>query len=205
MSRLLAPVLIILGSALFFAGQWVALDIYMNTKLGRISHNMAQFIYHLHSGDTLIKLSNREENVFILRTAAGRVVSTENVTGPLSPDKFITGSYGKDGDSAYAYTKRPSFSEYMNTFFEKPFSLGIALSGLFIFITGLVLLPREGRREEVEVSETGPEESPTELKELMNKLKALRTTLALNEVIPEDTLSETKKLLDDIIKMEGKL
>ncbi|RME08818.1 MAG: hypothetical protein D6804_06840, partial [Aquificota bacterium] len=68
MNRAFAPILMVLGVILFLAGQWIAFEIYANTKLSRVSHNMAQFIHHLYSGDTLIKLNRADENVFILRT-----------------------------------------------------------------------------------------------------------------------------------------
>ncbi|MEJ5339538.1 MAG: hypothetical protein ACK42C_02770 [Aquificaceae bacterium] len=203
MNRAFAPILMVLGVILFLAGQWIAFEIYANTKLSRVSHNMAQFIHHLYSGDTLIKLNRADENVFILRTATGRVITTDNAIGPLKADDFIAASYNRDGNLAYTYTKRVSLSEYLNTFTEKPFALGISLSGAIVFLSGLTLLIREVRGTEQRERKTRGGSMLQE--ELTRRLKALRVAFAMSGVIPGESLSEAKKILDDIIKrMEGK-
>jgi len=190
----------VLGALIFFAGQWIAFEIYANTKLSRIGENLSQFVHGLYSGDTLIKLNNGDESIFILRTAGGKVITTNNAIGPLKVEDFISTSYSKGGDHAYAYIKRVSFSDYLNVFIERPFALGVSISGLILFLSGIVLLLKR------DVGIEGKERSEfLTREELARRLKALKVAFAMSRVIPKESLSEAKKILDDIIKrMEGK-
>ncbi len=200
MGKALSPLLMVLGALIFFAGQWVAFEIYANTKLSRIGENLSQFVHGLYSGDTLIRLNNGDESVFILRTAGGKVITTNNAIGPLKVEDFISASYSKGGDHVYAYIKRVSFSEYLNVLLERPFALGISLSGLILFLSGLILLfkgykPIEGKESS----------KPLLQEDILRRLKALRVSFAMSGIIPKESLSEARKILDDIIKkMEGK-
>ncbi len=200
MGKVLSPLLMVLGALIFFAGQWIAFEIYANTKLSRIGENLSQFVHGLYSGDTLIKLNRGDESIFILRTAGGKVITTNNAMGPLKAEDFISAGYSKGGDHAYAYIKRVSFSEYLNVFIERPFALGVSISGLILFLSGLALLFKRDRPiQQKEGSEILPQE------DIVRRLKALRIAFAMSGVIPKESLSEAKKILDDIIKrMEGK-
>jgi len=200
MGKVLSPLLMVLGALIFFAGQWIAFEIYANTKLSRIGENLSQFVHGLYSGDTLIKLNNGDESIFILRTAGGKVITTNNAIGPLKVEDFISTSYSKGGDHAYAYIKRVSFSDYLNVFIERPFALGVSISGLILFLSGIVLLLKR------DVGIEGKERSEfLTREELARRLKALKVAFAMSRVIPKESLSEAKKILDDIIKrMEGK-
>ncbi|QID32435.1 hypothetical protein [Pampinifervens florentissimum] len=200
MGKALSPLLMVLGALIFFAGQWIAFEIYANTKLSRIGENLSQFVHGLYSGDTLIKLNRGDESIFILRTAGGKVITTNNAMGPLKVEDFISAGYSKGGNHAYAYIKRVSFSEYLNVFIERPFALGVSISGLILFLSGIVLLLKR------DVGIEGKERSEfLTREELARRLKALKVAFAMSGVIPKESLSEAKKILDDIIKrMEGK-
>ncbi len=200
MGKALSPLLMVLGALIFFAGHWVAFEIYANTKLLRIGENLSQFVHGLYSGDTLIKLNKGDESIFILRTVGGKVITTNNAIGPLKVEDFISASYSKGGDHVYAYIKRVSFSEYLNVLLERPFALGISLSGLILFLSGLILLFKGYKPIE------GKESSKTLLQEdILRRLKALRVSFAMSGIIPKESLSEAREILDDIIKkMEGK-
>jgi len=200
MGKVLSPLLMVLGALIFLAGQWIAFEIYANTKLSRIGENLSQFVHGLYSGDTLIKLNKGDQSIFILRTAGGKVITTNNAIDPLKVEDFISTSYSKGGDHAYAYIKRVSFSDYLNVFIERPFALGVSISGLILFLSGIVLLLKR------DVGIEGKERSEfLTREELARRLKALKVAFAMSGVIPKESLSEAKKILDDIIKrMEGK-
>ena len=195
MVKIISPLLMVLGVFISLAGQWVAFEIYANTKLLRIGENLSQFVHGLYSGDTLIKLNKGDESIFILRTAGGKVITTNNAIGPLKVEDFISASYSKGGDHVYSYIKRVSFSEYLNVLLERPFALGISLSGLILFLSGLILLFKGYKPiEEKELQE-----------DILRKLKALRVSFATSRIIPKESLFEAEKIMDDIIKrMEGK-
>ncbi len=194
MGKALAPFLVLFGALVLFVGQWMAFEIYANAKISRIGENVAKFLHGLHSGDTLIRLNWADENVFVFRTETGKVITTNNAIAPLKVEDFIGTSYSKGRDYAYAYIKRVSFPEYLSAFLERPFALGVSLSGFILFIFGLVLLFKKDRGADFLLRE-----------ELKRKLKALRVAFAMSGLIPKESLFEAKKILDDIIKkMEGR-
>ncbi len=200
MGKTLAPILMLFGALVFFAGQWIAFEIYANTKILRVGENVARFVHGLHYGETLIGISRADESVFMLRTSTGKVITTNSAIGPLNPEDFIGAVYSKGMDHAYAYIKRVSFSEYLNVFVERPLTLGVSISGLILFLFGLFLLLKKDRRME---QKEGAEFMPQE--ELKRRLKAMRVAFAMSGIIPKESLFEAKKILDDIIKrMEGK-
>ncbi|MFN7066077.1 MAG: hypothetical protein ACK4OF_08030, partial [Aquificaceae bacterium] len=75
-----------------------------------------------------------------------------------------------------------------------------SLSGLILFIVGLVLMILQAK-----TSRKLPKETPLQDEKLIKNLKALRTALAMSNIIPKESLEESKRILEDIIKrMEGR-
>lgn len=199
MNKTAGVALLLVGILLVLAGQWMAFEVYTNLKLKKVGENVAQFIHGVYSGHTLVKLVSPEENLFVLRSADGKVVTTSNAIGPANAGNYISTSYGEKGITVHAYTKKVSFSEYMLTLLERPYALGVFVSGLVFAMMGLFLLLKEKK------SEVSDAEYKEEQEELIKSLKALRLTLAMDRIIPQESLSEAKKILDGIIKrVEGK-
>lgn len=192
MNRILGLIFFITGIFLFLTGQWIAFEMYANSKLGKINENVSQFIQNLYMDNTFIILSNPEENVFVFRTADGKVITTGNTIEPSDMEDYISTSFSVEGHTIYIYTRRVSFSDYMLVLIEKPFALGSSISGVVFLLIGLFLL----------LKETPVKATDSEYKERLAKhLKALRISLAMSKIIPEDSISEARKILDDIIKI----
>ncbi|MFN3599483.1 MAG: hypothetical protein ACK4VK_07100 [Aquificaceae bacterium] len=188
--------LLIFGFILFFLGQWVAFEIYSFNKLRRIDENISAFIYGLHRGENSIKILYPSENVFVLSTREGKLITSNNaLTSPLNTQDFTYANYSKEGMQVSTYTKKITLGEYLATFFENPLAFGISLSGLVVFVMGLALISL-GAKTSPETSQ----ESLQQKEDLINKLKALRISLAMGEVIPKESLEEAKKIVDSIIK-----
>ncbi|MFN3976458.1 MAG: hypothetical protein ACK4LT_05275, partial [Aquificaceae bacterium] len=88
MHKVFSILLLVLGVVLFFIGQWMAFETYVNGKLKSVSQNVAQFTYGVYSGQGLIKLPNPLENIFLIRAKDGKVITTDNTIGPLNTDDF---------------------------------------------------------------------------------------------------------------------
>ncbi len=188
--------LLIFGFILFFLGQWVAFEIYSFNKLRRIDENISAFIYGLQTRESSIKIPNPSENIFLIFTKEEKLITSDNVlTKPLNTRTFSYAQYSKNGVRVYAYTKRVEIGEYLATFFENPLAFGISLSGLVVFVMGLALISL-GAKTSPETSQ----ESLQQKEDLINKLKALRISLAMDKVIPKESLEEAKKIVDSIIK-----
>ncbi|MFN3976116.1 MAG: hypothetical protein ACK4LT_03535, partial [Aquificaceae bacterium] len=88
--------------------------------------------------------------------------------------------------------------DYLNILIDKPLTLGVSLSGLILFLFGILLILRNMGVGKVEKVVSTPDES------LIKRLKALRVSLAMGELIPRESLQEAKSIVEDIIKrMEG--
>lgn len=195
--------LLLLGFFLFSIGQWIAFEIYAIKKLKKINENIANFVYGFYTGESLVKLPNPSENIFLLSTKEGKIITTDNtLTKPLNTENFTFAEYSKNGVRAYVYTKGLTIKEYIATFVEYPFIFGVSLSGLVLFFTGLILLFKIDRQK---ASVKLEHEDDKRDEELIRSLKALRVSLAFGEMIPRESLQEAKRILEDIIKkLEGK-
>ncbi|MEN3029161.1 MAG: hypothetical protein ABDH29_08160 [Aquificaceae bacterium] len=196
MLRYIGFFLLLIGALLFFAGQWTAFEIYANGKLSRINQNLANFLAGATSAEGIVKIPYPEENLFLTKSEEGKAITTLKSPSLPGAENYLSASQGQ----VSVYTKSVSLSEYLNTLLEKPFTLGISISGLFLFLTALLVLLK-GQK-----SSTLPERKVSLREEdLLVKLKAVRTALALGGVIPRESLEEAKGIIEDIIKrMEGK-
>jgi len=198
MLKVVSVFLLVLGVVLFSICQWMAFEIYVNSKLTKMSQNVAQFTYGLYFGESLIKLPNSSENIFLIRAKDGKVITTNNTVGPLSIDDFTFAERSKEGNYIYVYAKKININDYLSLLVDKPLTLGVSLSGLILFLFGLFLILRNTGISKVEKVVSMPDEN------LIKRLKALRVSLAMGELIPRESLQEAKKIVEDIIKrMEG--
>lgn len=193
--------LVVFGLILFSFGQWMAFEVYAFNKLNRINQNVASFIHGLYAGESSIGIPNHEENVFVMSTKEGKLLTSDNaLTRPLNTENLASAEYSKGGTRVYVYTKRVEVSEYINTFIESPFAFGVSLSGLFLVIISLALILIKAK-----VSMEIPKKAPLQDEKLIKSLKALRSSLAMGELIPRESLEESKRLLEDIMqRMEGR-
>ena len=196
MIRLFGPLLMLAGALTFFVGQWIALEVYISNKLSKINQNTALFLSEFYQGKSLVKLPNPHENVFSVRTAEGKIITTGNILNPVKAEDFVSAYHGESAIEVYVYTRKASIGEYFSTMTQKPFALGVSISGLILFLVGVFMTLRgKGDSEEV----------VRQKEDLIKRLKATRTALAMGGVIPQEGLEEAKAILDDIIKrVEGK-
>ncbi|ADC89203.1 hypothetical protein Thal_0569 [Thermocrinis albus DSM 14484] len=188
MKKFLPPLLFLIGVLLLFVGLYASFEVYISQKLQQTTRELSEAILHLQRGENPTK---GYQTLLILKTPAGKsLVPSVGLLNPLDASLYVTSvSKGSDGTEVYVYLRRTTLGEYLQTLLEEWASAGIAFSGAVLMILAY-FMSRGGS---------------TTNEELVAKLKALRTTLSVNSVIPEETATETKSLLDDILKkMEGK-
>ncbi|MCS7307981.1 MAG: hypothetical protein NZ526_05465 [Aquificaceae bacterium] len=203
MSKTAGFALLLVGVLLLLSGQWIAFDIYANTKLSKINQNVVSLLQGLHAGESLIKLPAQEENIFLIRTQDGKQVTTSNTLLPISLQDYSSANRMGAGYQFYVYTKRFSLGDYLGVLFERPFIMGISLSGLVLLLSGIYIFTKE----DVKVVALQQTQSSAKMQEeeILKRLKLLRASFALSGVIPQESMREAKTLLEDTIKkMEGK-
>ncbi|MEN3033733.1 MAG: hypothetical protein ABDH18_01925 [Aquificaceae bacterium] len=191
----LALVLIGLGISIF--GQWLALSLYLNTKLKKQAENMATFVVAIAGQSSSVELPNPEENLAVVRSPVNNVFVQSKIKDGQDQSSFASVlAKSKDGSTqANIYYKNISLSEFLNFIKSDPISLGISLIGAIVAIFGTLLRPKP---KQVVDKSSGILISTAEL-------KALKLAIAFGGIIPKQSLIEAKAILEGIIKKkEGK-
>lgn len=192
MVKYLAFLIFFVGALIFSVGQWVAFEIYANAKLSKVNQNIASLLAGMPAGEGFINIPNAEENFFSIRTKEGKVIST-NRTPPIGLEHYVSVNLSAGGSQVQVYTKKVGLIEYLNLLLERPFALGVSISGIILLLLSLVLL--------LKGQQVAPIKQETDLqKDILNRLKALRTALAFSGVIPRESIEEAKGIIDNIIK-----
>jgi hypothetical protein len=194
----------ILGLLLFGWGIYTSFEIYAIKKQEKINANFAGLILSVCENKELKNIEYPDQGFFIFKTAEGRVF-TYGQLFQNSTDINMYSSYHKilpTKAEVYIYTRKYNFGEYIEELLKNPTSFGIALSGLILFVIGIVymLIPQAQQKStEVKIVEK------TYPQGLERKLKALRLAIATHAIIPKESIEEAKRILDDILKeMEGR-
>jgi len=205
MRNLISLVITLLGFILFGWGIYASLEIYATRKQEKINANFATFFLSTLKNEKIKKLDYPDQGFFIFKSSEGKIsVTGEILLIPMDGGAYI--SYSKKDPSnteVYIYVKKYSFAEYVAELMKNPTILGIALSGIILFLIGVFyMLLQKTFYQAKEVTSQKRKEYPLNLEK---KLKALRLTLATHKIIPQESSNEAKKILDDILKeMEGR-
>ncbi|MFN3947805.1 MAG: hypothetical protein ACK4LA_06940, partial [Aquificaceae bacterium] len=101
--------LIILGFILSSFGQWMAFDVYSFNKLRKVNENVSAFIHGLYNGENSIKIPNPSENIFVITTRDGKIITSNNaLTRSPSTENLSYATYSKGEVQVSVYTKRMS-------------------------------------------------------------------------------------------------
>ncbi|WP_029551555.1 hypothetical protein [Thermocrinis jamiesonii] len=196
MRNLVSFVLMLLGFILFGWGIYTSFEIYATKKQEKISTNFASFVLSVFKGEELKRLDYPEQGFFILKPSEGKVFTVGGVLQkPIDPNAYL--SYSKKdlyNNEVFVYIKKYNLGEFVEELIRNPISLGISLSGIILFLTGVLYMLIQ---KPVYVAKQGRKEHQSSLE---NKLKALRLVLATHKIIPQESSEEAKKILDDILK-----
>jgi len=202
--RFLSLIFMILGLLLFGWGIYTSFEIYAIKKQEKINANFASLILSVCENKELKNIEYPDQGFFIFKTAEGKMFTYGQVfQNPADVNMYS--SYHKISPTkaeVYIYTRKYNFGEYIEELLKNPTSFGIALSGLILFVIGIIytLTPQvQHKSTEVKIVEK------TYPQGLERKLKALRLAIATHAIIPKESIEEAKKILDDILKeMEGR-
>ena len=203
MKKLVPLVFAVLGFFLFGMGIYTSFEIYATKKQEKINANFASFVLSALRGEEAKVLDYPEQSFFIFKSPEGKMLTSSGVLqNPIDVNLYSSYHKGRpSGGEVYVYSKRYSFGEFVEEMIKNPASLGISLSGILFFLIGVfyMFLQKEVYQEKkvVEKIEEMEREFPAGL---VNKLKALRLSLATHRVIPEKSVEEAKRILDDILR-----
>lgn len=196
MKRILGLAFCLLGVFLMLFGSLTSFELYAKERQRKININMAGFILDVYNGAPSSKTPYPEYSTIILKTQDGKVITTENLLKVFDESMYSSDLYkDKRGNEIYVYVKKPTLGEYLYFFLENPLSFGVLISGALMLFVGLFLLF---------TTEVRAVTSSKEIDDgFINGLKALRLTLSTSRIIPEESLDQAKRILDDILKKYG--
>ncbi|WP_448587607.1 hypothetical protein [Thermocrinis sp.] len=197
---------VVLGFFLFGAGIYTSFEIYATKKQEKVMANIASLVLSVVKGEELKTLDHPDQGFFILTSPEGKkYIFGEVLQNPIDPNMYS--HYSKkdpSGGEVVVYIKGYNFGELVEELIKNPSSLGISLSGIILFLTGVFYILSQKPKEKEAIGE-GAETREESYTNLENKLKALRLALATHKIIPKESSEEAKNILDDILKeMEGR-
>ncbi len=173
--------------AIFFTlgSFYIASDYYYYKKEEHISKNIAMALYSVKSGSNQIVLPYGEDVVILIKTPNGVIKSTNLINHPIDQNLFhgITQKIGDD--TIIVGIRISSFGDIMTELFKTPIALGMFFIGLLI-ATWIVWSLRKTFVDYLD-------------EELIERLKALRLTIATAKIIPQESSEEAKRIIDIIL------
>jgi hypothetical protein len=173
--------------AIFFivGSFYIASDYYYYSKEERISKDMAMALYSVKTNSNQIVLPYGEDMVVVIKTPNRVIKSTNLINHPIDQNLFHGTTQKIGNDTLIVGVKISSFGEIITELFKTPIALGMFFIGLAI-ATWIVWSLRKTFVDYLD-------------EELIERLKALRLTIATAKIIPQESSEEAKRIIDIIL------
>ncbi len=168
---------------------YISFTDYLYHRDTKVLRNVTYFLDRVDKGENNIKLPHPYTSVFIFSDKHGNKIVSANVRNPGDRGKFFKMDIRTEGGNLYMYIKKVDPVDYILFVSQNPFYTGLLVASFLLYITIFYFTLRE-----LQVPQR-----VTLTEELINKLKALRLTLATLRVIPEESVDELKRIVDSII------
>ncbi len=171
---------------------YISFTDYLYQRDSKIVGNVVHFMDKMRKGEGSVKLPYPEASIIIFSDKRGNKVVSENVKNPGERSRLFKLNFPVEDGSLYLYVKKVDLKDYFLFVSQNPFYTGLLVASLLLYITIFYFTLRE--------LQTPQRATLTE--ELINKLKALRLTLATLKIIPEESVDELKRIVDSIVLRE---
>jgi len=172
------------------ASLYISFSAYLHERDRKTMTNVSVFIMGVSRGQKEVKLPYPEQTIFVYtKRPIGKFVSTNAVSG-IDREEFDLFSLTVGKDTVHVYVKKVSLSGFLAYVSRSPLHIGLLVASFLLYVSMFYFTVKE--------FEITRGEGITE--DLMNRLKALRLTLATFKVIPEESVEEMKRVVDGILK-----
>jgi len=173
------------------ASLYISFTAYLASRDSMVLANVSTFILRMKEGQREIRLPYPDQTVIVYtaKPSGERFVST-NAAVPIDRDSFIYVSRSIRSGTLHMYVKKINPLDYVLFVSREPLYIGLLVASVLLYISIFYFTVRE-----FELAQGG---RITE--ELMNRLKALRLTLATVKILPEESVNEMKRVVDSILK-----
>ena len=171
------------------ASLYITFTAYLKERDRRIVNNLSTFFASVKEGGERIKLPFPQETVLVYTKRTGEKYMSSNAVSGVDRGEYDLVFIPIGNDKVYAYVKKIELLDYLNFVAQNQLYTGLIVASILLYLSIFYFTVKE-----FELAQSG---SITE--ELMNKLKALRLTLATFKVIPEESVDEMKRVVDSIL------
>ncbi len=183
-----AVILLVFGATFIFSF-WE----YSSQMHKSVLRNVATFMVNAAEGRNFVNLPDPDYSLIALKTKDGQRFISSNMNLPFDSTFYSSVRVSVGESEATIYYKKPTPTDYVMFLASKPVYAGMLLASVFLFISLMLYV----------AAETKPTPAKSKLavdERFMDKLKALRLTLATMKIIPEESAKEMRKVIDSILK-----
>ena len=171
------------------ASLYITFTAYLKERDKRIVNNLSTFFASVKEGREKIGLPFPEETVLVYTKRTGEKHLSSNAVSGVDRGEYDLVFIPIGNDKVYVYLRKIDLLDYLNFVAQNQLYTGLIVASILLYLSIFYFTVKE-----FELAQSG---SITE--ELMNKLKALRLTLATFKVIPEESVDEMKRVVDSIL------
>ena len=169
---------------------YISFTAYLYDRDAKILANVSSFFLGVKGGVDRVSIPYPQYTVIMYaKEPSGKFVSS-NVGSPIDRDKYVHVVMPVKDGTVYMYVRKVQLLEYLTFVGQHNLYTGLLVASVLLYFSIFYFTLKE-----FELAERG---GLTE--ELLNRLKALRLTMATLKIIPEESIDEMKKLVDNILK-----
>ena len=169
---------------------YISFTAYIYDRDTKVLANVSSFFVGVREGITKVEVPFPDYAVVMYsKNDTGKFVSS-NVASPIEREKFLHIVMPVGEGTLYLYVRKVSVADYLAFVSKNNLYTGLLVASILLYFSIFYFTLKE-----FELAERG---GLTE--ELLNRLKALRLTMATLKIIPEESVDEMKKLVDSILK-----
>lgn len=169
---------------------YISFTAYLYDRDTKILANVSSFFIGVREGIEKVDIPYPKHTIIMYaKEPSGKFVSS-NVASPIERKMYVHISMPLQEGTLYMYVRKVDLLEYLAFVGQNNLYTGLLVASVLLYFSIFYFTLRE-----FELAEKG---GITE--ELLNRLKALRLTMATLKVIPEESVDEMKKLVDNILR-----
>ncbi len=172
------------------ASLYISFTAYIKDRDRKVFSNVSTFFLRMSQGEEKIELPYPEYTVIVhMRKPEGKFLSA-NAVSSVDREAYELINLGRGRDVTYIYVKKIDPVDYLMFVSQNLLFMGLLVANILLYLSIFYFTVKE-----LELAQGGGVPA-----ELMNRLKALRLSLATFKVIPEESVKEMRKVVDDILK-----
>ncbi len=187
------PFILVLWFLLLFfvlASIYISFTAYLYERDAKVLANVTTFLTSVEKGIEKINVPYPRYSILMYRKEPSGQFTSTNILSPEEKEKYIQMQIKIEGGTLLLYVRKVDIGDYIRFITNNALYTGLIIVSLLLYVLIFYFIIKEF--EAIQGSALN--------QELVNKLKALRLTMATFKVIPEESIDEMKKLVDSILK-----